>query len=99
MNQENILKLSLVVLLFSCLLPFPYGYFQFVRFAGMIGFSYLAHTASEKKNKNELFIYIGLVILFQPFVKIALGRLIWNLVDVVVAVGLLASIALSSKKQ
>ena len=48
--------------------------------------------------KNEVFIYIGLVILFQPFVKIALGRSLWNIVDLVVGVGLLFSIFISNEK-
>jgi hypothetical protein len=39
-----------------------------------------------------MIIYIGLALLFQPFVKVALGRTIWNLVDVLVGIGLLASI-------
>ena len=30
----------------------------------------------------------GLALLFQPFLKVALGRTTWNVVDVVVAVGL-----------
>ncbi|MCG9792559.1 hypothetical protein LXH21_08785 [Flavobacterium algicola] len=76
-----------------------YGYFQLVRFLGMVGFGYLAVLAAGAENKNEAIIYIALVLLFQPFFKIALGRTIWNIVDAVVALGLLGSIALSSKKQ
>ncbi len=98
MNLENKLEITLAVLLFSCLLPLPYGYFQFVRFAAMIGFSYLAYCTSQQKSKNGLFIYIGLALLFQPFIKIALGRTIWNLVDVAVSIGLLLSIACKKKR-
>ncbi|NRT16869.1 threonine/homoserine/homoserine lactone efflux protein [Flavobacterium sp. 28A] len=93
------LKITLSILLLSCLLPLPYGYFQFVRFAGMLVFSYLAYRASDKKNKSEVFIYISLAILFQPFIKIALGRTVWNIVDIVVAVVLLLTITTSSKKK
>jgi len=38
-----------------------------------------------------VFIYGGLVLLFQPFFKIALGRQIWNILDVVVGIGLIIS--------
>ena len=31
-----------------------------------------------------------LALLFQPFYKIALGRTVWNIVDVIVAIGLIA---------
>ncbi|MCW2119616.1 DUF6804 family protein [Flavobacterium sp. 7A] len=93
------LKLTLAILLLACLLPLPYGYFQLVRFLGMAGFGYLAVLPSGEEKKNEVIIYIALALLFQPFFKIALGRTIWNIVDVIIALGLLGSIALPSKKQ
>jgi hypothetical protein len=75
----------------------PYGYYQFVRFAALLGFVILAYQANEQQNKSEMIIYIGLALLFQPFVKVALGRTIWNLVDVLVGIGLLASLFMSNK--
>jgi hypothetical protein len=39
-----------------------------------------------------LTIFGGLALLFQPFFKIALGREMWNIVDVVVGIGLILSI-------
>lgn len=89
----NILKLILAILFFGCLIDFPYGFYQFVRFAAMVGFAYLAYSANEASKKNEAFVFIGLAILFQPFIKIALGRTLWNIVDVVVGIGLLLSLA------
>jgi hypothetical protein len=71
----------------------PYGYYQFVRFASMIAFVYLAFLANKQNDKSEVFVYIGLVILFQPFVKIALGRIIWNIVDLIVGLSLILSIS------
>ncbi len=93
MNIEKIIKIVLAILFFVCLADMPYGLYQFVRFAAMIGFAYLAYSANEQSNKNEVFVYIGLAILFQPFVKVALGRTIWNIVDIVVGVGLLVYLA------
>jgi hypothetical protein len=49
--------------------------------------------------KNDTFIYIALAILFQPFIKIALGRTIWNIVNVIVGVGLILSIATHESKK
>lgn len=82
----------LAILLFGCLVDFPYGYYQFVRFAAIVGFSYLAYNANEQGAKNEAFIYLALAILFQPFFKIALGRSLWNSIDIVVGLGLLVSL-------
>ena len=70
----------------------PYGYYQFVRFIAMVGFAVLAYIASDKKDKTEMIVYISLAVLFQPLFKIALGRTLWNVVDVVVGIGLLVSI-------
>lgn len=37
-------------------------------------------------------IFVFLALLFQPFLKIALGRFLWNIVDVVVGIGLILSL-------
>jgi hypothetical protein len=94
----SIIKICLAVLFFICLLDMPYGYFQMVRFIGLIGFAFLAYQANQQGRQTEMFIYIGLAILFQPFIKISLGRQIWNIVDVVVGIGLLISIFMKPKE-
>lgn len=99
MKIDNLIKIILAILFFVCLADIPYGFFQLVRFAAMIGFTYLAYSAHEQSNKNEVFVYVALALLFQPFIKIALGRTIWNIVDVVIAIGLLVSIKVPSKRQ
>lgn len=93
-----LLKIVLAILLLLCLLSMPYGYYQFVRFAAMAGFVYLAYNSFEKGNKNEAYIYICLAILFQPFIKIVLGRTLWNVVDVIVAVFLILTIITTKEK-
>lgn len=93
----NAIKLTLAVLLFICLIDMPYGYYQLVRISGIIGFSILAYKASKKQNKTEMILYIGLALLFQPFIKLALGRQIWNVVDVIIGIGLIISVFRKSK--
>lgn len=75
----------------------PYGYYQFARFAGLIGFAILAFQANQQGRQTEMIIYGGLALLFQPFFKIALGRQMWNIVDVIVGIGLILSIFIKSK--
>ncbi|WP_298395257.1 DUF6804 family protein [Flavobacterium sp.] len=94
----KLLKLFVSIILLLCLFDMPYSYYQFVRFATIIGFAYLAFLANKQANKNSVFIYVGLALLFQPFLKIALGRTIWNIVDLVVGVALLFSIFISNEK-
>ncbi len=90
--MEKIIKISLAILLFGCLLALPYGYYQFVRFAAFIGFGILAYQANQQEKQTETIVYGVLALLFQPFFKIALGRELWNVVDVIVGIGLLLSL-------
>ncbi len=94
---HTVIKISLAILFFLCLLHMPYGYYQFVRFSALVGFTILAYQIMKNENKTEMIIYIGLAILFQPLIKIALGREIWNIVDVIVGLGLLISIFIKPK--
>jgi hypothetical protein len=96
MDKE--IKIVLAVLFFLCLADMPYGFYQFVRFAGLIGFAILAYQANQQGLQTEMIIYCGLALLFQPFFKIALGRQMWNIVDVVVGIGLLISIFMKPKE-
>lgn len=90
--MDKTIKIVITIFLFGCLLDLPYGYYQFVRFAAMVGFAYLAFYANEKNSKNEVLLFIALALLFQPFIKIALGGTLWNIIDVVVGLGLLVSL-------
>jgi len=74
----------------------PYGYFQAVRFVGMLGFALLAYYDYQKNQtvNSGVIIYIALALLFQPFIKVAFGRNVWNIVDVIVSIYLIISIFL-----
>ena len=91
------LKIALAVLFFLCLLDMPYGFYQLVRFVALAGFAILAYKATEQGQKTEAIIYVCLAILFQPLVKIALGRELWNVVDIVVGIGLILSLFIKPK--
>ena len=69
-----------------------------MRFASLIGFGILAYHANSDNKQTEVIIYIILAVLFQPFIKISLGRELWNIVDVIVAVALLISLVLRTDK-
>ena len=96
--MKNTITIILSILLFLCLADMPYGYYQFVRFASCIVFGYLAYLSNEEKLNNQTIIYVVLALLFQPFIKISLGRELWNIVDVIVGVGLILTTIIESKK-
>lgn len=85
----NYLQLILAVLLLICLLDMPYGYYILIRFITMISFTVFAIHYYNKNQKNLMVVFGALALLFQPFIKIALGRVMWNIADVLVAILLL----------
>lgn len=83
------LKPIFAIALLVCLAPMPYGYYMLVRIIATILFFVFARQYYVAK-KEELAITFGvLAILFQPLIKVSLGRGVWNMVDVAVAVLLL----------
>ena len=90
--MDRVIKIGLAVMMLICLLPMPYGYYNLVRILAMVGFAILCY-ASYKEGRMYLAITFGvLAIVFQPFAKVALGREVWRIVDVAVAILLIVSI-------
>lgn len=81
--------LGLALALLICLLPLPYGYYTLVRFAAMIVFGCMAFHFYKEGRLPLCVLAASLVLLFQPIFKVALGRAMWNAVDVLVAVALI----------
>lgn len=97
--MASIIKIVLSILFFLCLADMPYGFYELVRFTALGGFVILAVQADKEGNKMMMIIYAALAILFQPFFKIALGRDIWNAIDVLVGIGLLVSIFIKNQER
>ena len=83
------LKLILAALFLLCLANMPYGFYNLVRFVAMIVFAVYAYTYYEKNNNKLAIAFLSLAILFQPLLPIYLGRMLWNIIDVVVAIFLI----------
>ena len=96
MNKTIGIKIILSILFLVCLLDMPYVYYQFVRFIGMIGFGLLAFE-NYQKNQTWFVIWISSALLINPFFKIALGRDMWNTIDVIWAVILIVSVILNKR--
>ncbi len=86
----NIIKSILAIMCLVCLLDMPYGYYELFRYVAAGSFVYFA--INEKDNQGWMFVWIISALLVQPFFKVALGRDIWNIVDVIWAILLVVSI-------
>jgi hypothetical protein len=98
MKETTIIKIVLSALFLICLADMPYGYFQVVRFLGLIGFGYLAYQEYELENNNWMLFYVCSAILINPIFKISLGRELWNLVDVAWAIVLIRTLIINKNK-
>ena len=82
----NAIYIVLAISLLLCLFRMPYGFYVFVRFATAASFAYMAYKAGSSGNKDRMILFIILTLLFQPFIKLSLGRTLWNIIDVAVAI-------------
>ena len=88
--MKKVILLIITIMLFGCLLPMPYGYYQFARLVFVSGFAYLAYDEYNKKRNVLVVLYILLALLLQPFEKVHFTREVWNIIDVVIAAILLS---------
>ena len=98
-SLENLIKIVLSALLVICLFHMTYGYYQLFRYIAMVGFAILAYYQYEKKNIPLVIGFVTLALLFQPLAKVPLGRHVWVITDVLVAVGLLISLFVQNQKK
>lgn len=83
------LKQILIISLMLCLAPMPYGYYILVRYFATIVFGLMAYQYYQEKKENLMIAFGALAVLFQPLLKVPLGRIVWNIVDVAIAIVLL----------
>lgn len=80
------LQFILAIALLLCLAPMPYGYYVLVRYGSAVVFGIMAYQYYLEKKENLALTWGALAVLFQPLIKIPLGRTVWNIVDVIVAI-------------
>ena len=89
--------LILAALMLLCLAPMPYGYYMLVRFVAMVAFGLMTYQYYSRHKTIAATVFGVLALLFQPIYKIALGRVTWNVIDVLVAVLLIALYVLEKR--
>ncbi len=58
----------------------------------MASFIWFAYLDNEKTNKSLVILWVCSAILMNPIIKISLGRTIWNIIDIIWALILLATL-------
>lgn len=83
------LQIGVAILLLLCFLNLPYGFYTIVRVVAAIIGAYFAIDYFVNGKKELALTFVVIAVLFQPFSKLPLGREIWLIVDVAVAILLL----------
>lgn len=74
------------------LAPWPYGYYQLLRFGVTAVAAYGAYLAYDTGQQGWMWGLGGLAVLFNPIVPIAFEREVWAFLDVAAAVAFVASV-------
>lgn len=88
----------MAIMFVLCLMDWEYGFYQLVRFLGMIGFLFLGYVANTQNEKVVSLIWFASALLINPLIKISLGRHLWNTVDVIWAIFLIGSMFFKPRK-
>ncbi len=86
-------------MLLLCLAPMPYGYFMLVRFVMTVACGWMAYQYYQGQKTVGTWVFGILALLFQPMYKIALGRTVWNVVDVIVAIFLIVLFVMEWRRE
>lgn len=98
-NTTTAIKVILILTLIVCLFKWSYGVYMLCRTIIAIGFGVLAYNANKEQRDNVIPYYVILVVIFQPLIKIPFGRALWQVIDVVVIIGLIYSMIKPKHKQ
>ena len=88
-NTIEIVKGIIAALLLLCLIDADYGFYQAMRTLISFGFAFLAYHYYKINDKKSVIVFLCLLIVFQPLMRIAFGRVIWIVLDISTAAYLL----------
>lgn len=96
MSTNQKIQIAGAAVLLLCALPLPYGFYTIGRtivtiIGAYLAFDYFSH------NKSELALtFTAVAVVFQPFIRLGIGREVWLVIDIAVAI-LLLLLALNKK--
>ena len=86
-NQK--IQIAGAAILLLCVFKLPIGFYTIVRVVTTIISAYFAYEYYRQHKKELALTFLIVVVLFQPFFKLTLGRDVWLFLDIAVAALLL----------
>ena len=83
-------QIGVAVLLLAAVTDWPYGYYQFLRWAVCAAAAFCAWRASQDGRTAWLIGFVALALLFNPFHTIHFRRSEWAWIDALAALAFLA---------
>ena len=74
------------LLLCASVLPWPYGYFTFLRIVAAATFALAGAVLYQSESRSTAVCFGLLAVLFNPLIPVHLPRALWNTIDVGAAV-------------
>lgn len=90
MNQ--LVKIILTGTLILCFLSMPNIFYRFSGYFLFVGFGWLSYDAFHRRDQLDVKIFVVLSILYNPFFIIPLPHFLWNIVNIIVIIGLILNI-------
>ncbi|MFA4907250.1 MAG: DUF6804 family protein [archaeon] len=91
-NKNIAIVISVVFLFLAMIEGWPYGFFTLLRLVVFGTTVYLSWLACKSKKQAWIWIFGFIALVFNPLIPLHLGRDLWVVVDLLVAVFLIISI-------
>lgn len=89
---QRLLNFTISILLLIAISKMPYGYYTFLRII-VTGYSVFLVWHFYKKNVEFwMYLFIGIAVLFNPFIIVSFPKNIWATIDLVTAILFLINI-------
>lgn len=91
-NKNIAIVISVALLFLAMIEGWPYGFFTLLRLVVFGTTVYLSWLAYKSKRQSWIWIFGFIALVFNPLIPLHLGRDLWIVIDLLVAVFLIISI-------
>ena len=83
----NIVKIALVIISLIFLARLSYGFIEFARSTVFLGLAFYSYRSNTLGSRTEMFYFIAVAIIYQPFYKIPIDDADWSLLNTIIQLG------------
>ena len=84
-HLEPIPIVVIAIMLIIAVFPLPYGYYTALRILVLVVSCYSGYKAYQWKRTWAIWLFVALAVLFNPVIRVAFTKGIWQVLDVIAA--------------